>query len=382
MTWLRKTRPLLVATGLAIGIGSLIGARELTHGGSSGTSAKPTEAGPRSNVGPVVLGLVDTDPPPVAYGLPPVLQSGTVVQVHVKDGDEITPEMIRKGKDALYEFDSTIQKSDVKRAEAAVAYANTKVKEAEELAKQHKENIKVAEKAVETAERKAALTKQYYDLVEKNLETYYRAEKIPESEWKERKKSDSTLYKANVDYDTAVHEKTLAVAKRDQLTAVNPEVKVDEAKAAVEQAKAELTKAQSAVELCIVRAKMPGTIEQVSIGPGTTLGVGTRTPALWLIPAGPRVVRAEIEAEFAHRVGTDIQGKTVTVSDHSDPKLTYTGVVRRIGTTFLLKRSNAENFLGGDTRVIEAVIEVNNDPAPAGKPPLRVGQRVRVNLGQ
>ena len=74
-------------------------------------------------------------------------------------------------------------------------------------------------------------------------------------------------------------------------------------------------------------------------------------------------------------------GKQVTVMDHSDAKLTYTGTVRDIGSTFLLKRASAENFLGGDTRVIEAVIDIT-DPAPAGKPPLRVGQRVRVNLGQ
>ena len=145
--------------------------------------------------------------------------------------------------------------------------------------------------------------------------------------------------------------------------------------------RAQLAKAQAVVDLCVVRAKLPGTIEQVSIGHGSTIGVGTRAPALWLIPAGTRVVRAEVEADFAHRVGPDLQGKTVTISDHTDAKLTYTGVVRRIPPVFMLKRGNAENFPGSDTRVLEAVIDVS-DPAPAGKPPLRVGQRVRVNLGQ
>src|SRR6266545_2451853 len=380
MTWLRKTRPILLALGLALGIGVLLGAREITHAGSN-TAAKSADPGPRSNGGPVVLGLVDTDPPPVAYGLPPVLQSGTVAKVHVKDGDEITAEMIRTGKDALYEFDNTIQKSDVKRAEAQVAYANTKVNEAKTLADQHAESIKSAELEVQLAGQKSELMAAYYNLVEKNLERYYTAEKIPETDWKERKKSDSGLYKAQVDYTAAVNEQSIAKRKLAQLNTVKPEVKVKEAEAAVEQAKAELAKAQSAVDLCVVRAKMPGTVEQVSIGSGTTLGVGTRTPALWLIPAGDRVVRAEVEAEFAHRVGPELKNKTVTISDHSDAKLTYSGVVRRVGSTFLLKRSNAENFLGGDTRVIEAVIEVSA-PAPAGRPPLRVGQRVRVNLGQ
>ena len=376
MTWLRKTRPVLVAVGLAVGIGSLIGARQLTSGGGSASAKADIAPAPRVVGGPVVLGLVDTDPPPVAYGLPPVLQSGTVTKVHVKDGDEV-----QTGKE-LYEFDATIQKADVKLAVAAVDYADTKVKEAEELVKQHVENIKVAEKTVEAAERKVGLLKQYYELVDKGLETYYsKVEKIPEAEWKEKKKGDSNLYKANVDYDTAVNESSLTKAKRDQLKAANPQVKVKEAEAAVEQAKAQLAKAQSVVDLCVVRAKLPGTIEQVSIGAGSTIGVGTRAPALWLIPAGTRVVRAEVEADFAHRVGPDLQGKTVTISDHTDAKLTYTGVVRRIPPVFMLKRGNAENFPGSDTRVLEAVIDVS-DPAPAGKPPLRVGQRVRVNLGQ
>jgi multidrug resistance efflux pump len=373
MTWLRKMRPVLFAIGLALGIATLIGARSLTGGGGADASAKPGDA-PRS-VGLVVLGLVDTDPQPVSYGLPPVLPSGTVTKVHVKEGDVV------KADQPLYEFDATIQEQDVKRAEAAVAYANTKVKEAEELAKQHGENVKVAGQAVETAKRKEALTKQYYNLVEKQLETFYRAEKIAEADWKARKESDPNLYKANVDYDTAVNERSVMVAKRDQLKAMDPQVKVKEAEAAVKQSEAELAKAQSAVKLCVVKAKMAGTIEQVTIGPGTTMGVSTRAPALWLIPNVQRVVRAEVEAEFAHRVGPDLVGKTVTITDHTDPKLTYSGVVDRVPDVFLLKRATAENFLGGDTRVIEVPIKVT-DWAPAGKPPLRIGQRVRVNLGQ
>ena len=374
MTWLRKTRPVLVAVGLAVGIGSLIGARQLTSGGSA--SAKPDIApAPRVVGGPVVLGLVDTDPPPVAYGLPPVLQSGTVTKVHVKDGDEV-----QTGKE-LYEFDATTQKADVKLAGTAVDYAKTKVKEAETGRTQHAESLKVAELMVKGAEQKVDVTAEGYRLANSSLERYYRTEKIPEADWAERKKSESALYQANAAWIAATSELSIAKAKNNQLKTADPEIKVDEAKAAVEQANAQLAKAQAVVDLCVVRAKLPGTIEQVSIGAGSTIGVGTRAPALWLIPAGTRVVRAEVEAEFAHRVGPDLQGKTVTISDHTDAKLTYTGVVRRIPPVFMLKRGNAENFPGSDTRVLEAVIDVS-DPAPAGKPPLRVGQRVRVNLGQ
>lgn len=375
MSWQRKMRPVLIVIGLALAVGSLVGARALTHGGSEAV-AKGADTGPRAAGGPVVLGTVDSDPPPVTYGLPPVLQSGTIAEVKVKDSDEV------KAGQVLYSFDSTIQQKDVERAKYAVAYAETKVKQAEELAKQHKATIDFTRNsALATAERKVTAQQSHYNFVRASIIKGYEAERIPKGEWDEKLKTETSLYKANVDYDTAIGERDVVKANLARLEAVNPQVQVDEAKAAVEQAKAELAKAESAVELCVVRARTAGTVEQVSISPGKTLGIGTREPALWLIPAGPRVVRAEVEADFAHRVGPDRVGKQVTVMDHSDAKLTYTGTVRHIGGTFLLKRASAENFLGGDTRVIEAVIDIA-DPSPAGKPPLRVGQRVRVNLGQ
>ena len=61
--------------------------------------------------------------------------------------------------------------------------------------------------------------------------------------------------------------------------------------------------------------------------------------------------------------------------------LTYKGTVKRIGTAFLTKRSAADGFVQNETRALEAVIEVT-DPAPPNQPPLRVGQKVRVNFGQ
>ena len=55
--------------------------------------------------------------------------------------------------------------------------------------------------------------------------------------------------------------------------------------------------------------------------------------------------------------------------------------VLHVPGTFLPKRFGGESLIGNDTRVLEAIIEIL-DPAPPGQPPLRVGQRVRVGLGQ
>ncbi len=374
MNWLHKARPVLVVTGLALVIGSLIGARELAHGSTSDASAKG-EA-PRTTGGTIVLGTVDTSTPHVSYGLPPVLSSGTVSKVFVTDREEV------KVDQPLYAFDATLQQATVDSAKAAVALAETKVAEAKEGKKRHAKNIEVMKLGVEALDRRARDVVNYRDkIVKKNLEDSYKRNGFPTEEWPAKLSIDPNFAEAESKYTAAYNELEVEKAKLKALEAVDTQIPVEQAEAAVNQAQKELARAQIAVDMCVVKAKVAGTVEQVSISPGTTLGISTRVPALLLIPAGPRIVRAEVEAEFAHRLGNDRIGKQVTISDHSDAKLTYTGVVRDIGKNFLPKRANAENLIGSDTRALEAVIEIT-DPSPAGKPPLRVGQRVRVNLGQ
>lgn len=376
MKWLRRAQPVLFVLGVLLLVGTLVGAGALANNGTQQSaepkSAIPGPAGPKAS-GPITLGTVDSDPPPVTYGLPTVLQSGVVSEVFVKDGQDV------KAGDKLYAFDTTILKRDLERANAAVAVQKTKVAEAEEGAKQHANKVAVLKQGVKAYENKEKSQADLYRLIKGNLENYYKAEKIPESEWPTRLGSNSDLYKANVDYVVAMNEHAVKNAELKALEAVDPQVHVKQAEAGVKQAQAEVDKAQSAIDLCTVKARTAGTVEQVKISPGATIGISTRDPALWLIPAGTRVVRAEVEADFAHRVSNELIGREVTIYDNADPKLTYKGTVRRIGGTFLPKRT--EGLIPSDTRVLEAVVEVT-DPAPPGKPPLRVGQRVRVNLGQ
>jgi membrane fusion protein, multidrug efflux system len=291
-----------------------------------------------------------------------------------------------KMDEPLYEFDTSIQKADLESAKAAVAVAQKKVEEAWEGVKEHKKKIDLAKQAVLFAGEKRDLTKKTYDQVKNNLEKFWKGQQkadrpFTDAEIEKKLEDDDRVLKAYADYvvafrDVAFKEKELAA-----LETADPQVFVREAEAGVKQAEAAEHKAQTAIDLCTVKAKSAGTIERVTIGEGSTLGISTREPALWLIPAGSRIVRAEVEAEFAHRVGKDLEGKEVLVFDNSDPRLVYHGKVRYIGGTFLPKRSAGDSLLGNDTRVLEAVVEIA-DPAPAGKPPLRVGQRVRVGLGQ
>lgn len=378
MIWLRrKIRPLLVVAGGVLLIGSLLGARLLTHGsGGGGDAAGKPAASPtngKDGSGPVVLGYVDSDPPPVSHGLPPVLQSGEIAQVFVAQGAVV------KVGDPLYKFNTRLQEADQKVAEQAVAVARTKVREAQALEQQHKSKIELQKQKLEIAVLKVNRTQKGYHVYESNLRKSLTVGSGPERV-KELLADDTKLFELETGYMTAVRERDVEKATLTALEVADTGATVAEADAEVKARQLVTDKARDAVEMCTVRAQVVGTVERVNVSPGEVMGISTRAPAVVLVPAGPRVVRAEVEAEFAHRVGTDRIGKPVTILDNTDPKVAYKGTVKQISNSFLAKRGGEGGFMPSETRVLEAVVEVT-DPNPPGQPPLRVGQRVRVNFG-
>lgn len=373
MNWLHKARPALVVVGVLLLVGSLLGARLLAPGAGGGTdpSAAPPPAATGS--GPIVLGYVDSNPRPVETGLPPVLQSGEVVEVFVRSGDEV------KAGAPLYRFNTRPLEAKVNRALQTVNVALANVERARAAETGYPRMVEAQELKVRAAEEKVRATAENVRVYEANLRDVFKAnppeiaEKLFEKD-PERLKLRAQMTPAPLERDAEKLSLEVLRAK-----AVDAAVDRKAAEAQVEEARAAVSEAKTAVELCTVRALVAGTVERVNVGPGDVIGVGTRTPAMVLVPAGPRVVRAEVEAEFAHRVGSDKIGKEVVIHDHSDPKLTYKGTVKRVGDAFLPKRS-ASALAPNETLVLEALVEVA-DPAPPGKPPLRVGQRVKVNFG-
>ena len=381
MSWLGRFRPALFLLGAALLAVSLLGARALTHANSQGEQPKTANAAPAAKLaGPIVLGWVDSEPSPVPYFLPPVLQSGTVAKVFVHVGQEV------KKDDALYAFDTAIQEADLESARAVVALAQRTVEKAQEGVKEHGRKLELAKQSVLNANEKRDLTEKTYKQTRSNLENFWKnqqkadAKPYSEAEIAKKLEDDDRVLKTYADYVVAFREVAYKEAELAALKAVDPQVYVREAQADVDKAKALEHKAQVAIDLCTIKAQTAGTVERITIGAGSTLGISTREPALWVIPAGTRIIRAEVEAEFAHRVGKELEGREVVIFDNTEPKFTYRGRVRYIPGTFLPKRSAGESLLTNETRVLEAIIEVI-DPAPGDKPPLRVGQRVRVGLG-
>lgn len=371
----------------ALGVGllafSLLGANKLLDPEGKGqTAARPAPAGPVLDGGVIVLGTVDSDPQPVRVGPPGVGMQLTAVKVFVADGDAV------KEGDPLVQFDDSIFRAKLAQAQAELAAAVEDKAKAEVAKRVHAITVVRQQDAIKQAADELRTAEDALRVGRANFETALNAERVfsennrplTEAEKQERRDKNLELLQAaaRVSGLKARLEDERKKLEALQLNPVDADIKRAEAQTAASQGK--IQEAQAAVEMCRVKALRAGVVEHVFAAPGMTFGPSTRDPLLWLIPTGRRVVRAEVEAEFAYKVA-DKTDKAVTVYDHNNFALTYPGVVKRVGTAFLPKRTISDAIVVNQSRVLECLIEVT-DPAPSDKPPLRVGQPVRVIFSQ
>ena len=374
--------------GLAVAVASLLGANRLLHptdakspaGGDDGPAKHaPTAGSPALPGGTVVLGTVHSDPPPVQVGPPNVAALVTVEKVHVADGQDV------KVGDPLVQFDDKAARAKLAQAQAELSAAHDDRERAEVQRKVQALNVERQKAAIKAAEADHQTAsdilnvgrRQFEDVlaVEKNFST---GQPLTEAE-KQRKRDDNLELRKGMASVATLAARVEDEKRKLAVLELNPvEVDYRLAQRKVERLQATVDEAQAAVDGLLVKAKIAGVVEQVAAAPGVTFGPSARAPLLWLVPAGPRVVRAEVEAEFAYKI-SDKLGKPVVVYDHNNFALTYPGTVKRIGTTYLSKRSATDALTVNPSKVLECLIEVT-DPAPAGKPPLRVGQPVRVSF--
>ena len=108
MTGANRWRAALMVLGVCLGAASLIGANRLLHQPDSvgGGGAQPAKnGGTPLKGGIVVLGTVDSDPPPSEIGPPAVAALSTVKKVLVRNGDTVKPGA------PLVQFDDAIYQS-------------------------------------------------------------------------------------------------------------------------------------------------------------------------------------------------------------------------------------------------------------------------------
>src|SRR5205807_6083648 len=123
-------------------------------------------------------------------------------------------------------------------------------------------------------------------------------------------------------------------------------------------------------------AKAPneGIVHRLTAGVPDTPSSMTKEPTIQSLPEGPRIIRAEVEQEFANRVEV---GQSAEVQDDSKAGPTWHGKVVRMSDWNTHRRSIVQEPLQfNDVRTLECIIQL--DPHPQTP---RIGQRVRVMLG-
>ena len=337
---------------------------------------KAAPSGEAKAQGLTVLGTVDAPQGVGRVDAPsfPALSGATVIAVYVVPGQEV------KVGDPLLKFDDSLFLAKLDQAEAALNAAKGDAEKAKVQKETLAIGIELQKIAIKKAEKDLHFTKEAYKRARDAFELLLAADKMRSDLEKENARYNNLeLLKG----EQLIASATFAVEKEQKELAVlqsKPvDVDVQLAAAKIANATAAVAEAKAVIELATVKARSAGVVERLIAHPGRTFGPATREPALYIVPGGVRIVRAEVEAEFAHKVHDKV-GRKVTICDSHNFNQTYEGRVTRIATSYFPNRGSGDMLAVNPSQVLECEIEVL-DPTPAGKPPLRMGQKVRVAFG-
>ena len=340
--------PLAYLLGLVTLIASTVGAGWVMNRSRAGHSSTflPEAAEPAV----VCFGYVDG--PSGVTALTPLV-AGRVNRVEVHENEPVNAGSV------LIRLDDRLAQFRLRQVEASVAAARDKLTQAQKLPRQ--QQIKVAQ-------QRAAIEAVKYR-VEAARTTLARKRRQAEKEILGQTETDVT--------ETLLHELEalyqVETGKLSELELNDPDAGVRLAQADVDAKEAQLDEARTALEEYALKAPADGTALRVLVNPGDVVGAQAKQPAVIFCPSGRRIVRAEVEQEFARSVAI---GQAASIRDDSTGEGSWSGRVVRISDWYTQRRSiMPEPLQYNDARTLECIIELD-----AGQPPLRIGQRVRVTL--
>jgi multidrug resistance efflux pump len=348
----RVLRPMLVGLlGTALLIGSGAGATFLmrSHADDHPKNKKTGDV-PAPSETTACIGHVDNEPG-VASLYPS--QPGRVAEVLVHEDQQV------KAGEVLLRLESRSAAFLVKQAEEDLKAAELQLTEARKLPKQHQLLIAQQKHAIEAARHR--LSAACYALERK--QNMVRADHLAPEEGEVAAALVKEL------------EAALAVEgqKLQSIELHDADTQVARAQVDVDNKRTKLDMARYALDECSLRAPCDGKILRIFVSAGEVLGPQPKAPAVQFAPSGIRIVRAEIEQEFAARVHV---GQTALIQDDASMGETWRGKVLRISDWYTHRRSILQEPLQfNDVRTVECIIQL--DPGQMG---LRIGQRVRVKI--
>jgi len=344
--------------GVILLVGSLAGAGLLLQN-SREMRAGPNDESARqrnsSGQGVFCIGRVDVE----SGQIPLVpLQPGAVVEVYCHEGQSV-----RKGDRLLKVNDATFQ-AKLLEAEAGVKAAEAQLAEANQGLEQYQAGLKAQESAVKLAQEQLNDTRAQLERGERLLNL-----KIPQV-------SEEAVVKLR--RDTRIAEAAVAnqQARLDQLHATKPEFKIEQARRQLEARQAQVAEARAALDRCTLTAPQDGTILRLQAAIGSQYGAQPHHAAIDFAPAGERIVRAEVDQEFASRIAL---GAEAIIQDEAVVGPVWRGKVYRINEAYLPPRHTTGPEIisaGSNTRVLEVLVSLE-----PGAPMPKLNQRMRVSIG-
>jgi multidrug resistance efflux pump len=302
----------------------------------------------------VCLGRVNGEKP-VIY-LEPAL-AGKVAKVH----EDAEGKHVKAGKE-LIELDNKSLVLRVKEADATINAAKIEVEAANLEVKLHPIRKATQEAAVAAAADRVATARRVF-------------------EEKKTARSFGTITPAELaaaESEVKQYEQLEGVEKSrlEELKLADPSLKVRAAEAKRAIATVAREQAQKAVDDCVLRAPVDGTVLRVQVSVGESVAPGSPLPPVVFRPDGPLVVRADLQQEFLGRVK---KGMKATVRDDARADSpTWTGTVHSVGYLVAPKKAILlEPGEMNDVRTVECVIALDGNTEG-----LLVGQRMRVRIGR
>lgn len=351
MTHIRRVH-VYAMVGLIMLVVSASGAMLLSHGSRAGAAPdSPTDRDlPLPRV--VCFGHVDVEEG-VASLYP--LVAGRVTAVPARENTDV------KAGAELVRLDDELAELRVREAEADYDAAREQRTQADKLLDQHRLKQAQQKSAVEAVTQRLSGSREIMARkreLEKGQHVSAREVRAAEALVKELE----AVQKAETN-------------KLEELNLYDPEAAIRRAQSELDAKESRLKQARRGVKECVLTAPSDGMVLRVLVRPGEVLGPQPRQPAVLFCPRGPRIVRAEIEQEYAGRVTLN---QVASVQDDTTASMTWRGKVIRISDWYTHRRSVLqEPFQFNDVRTLECIVALDKD-----QPALRIGQRVRVVVGQ
>jgi multidrug resistance efflux pump len=285
-------------------------------------------------------------------GLAPTLP-GRVAELLVRENDEVAAGTV------LLRLEDRAARLRVAEARAALAAAQAQLTQTRKAPEQQQVRIAQQQAALDAAEHRLQAARQTLT----RRRDLHRIDQL--------NAADVVIAEEQVKELEAMEKAARGVLAEIRLH--DPSADVERTVAEVAAVKARLDQAEHALEECSLRAPKAGKVLRILVGPGDFLAGQPGQPAVQFSLLGPRIVRAEVDQEFARRLAI---GQTALVEDETAASGVHHGRVTQISDWYTRRRSVLqEPFERNDVRTLECLISLED-----GRPPLRIGQRVRVTI--